>query len=159
MRAVGQRDGEAGRLDIGGGLPGLTYTEVPVTGGMHWSVDMSRVSVGGTTAGCHESARCTAILDSGTSLIAAPPDDLEKILSLIGEARAAPETRSRPTPDTRARDSPPPHTHTHARTRAWMCSALGELFGPVAGEVGLLKHRISADDRARHRWPHTEAPA
>ena len=83
----GQLDGENGTMIVGGGHAGLDYFELPVTGSLHWAVDMGKVAVGTKSAGCDGGSGCSAILDSGTSLIAAPAAQLETILSLIGEVK------------------------------------------------------------------------
>ena len=84
----GQGDSEPGRLDIGDGIPGLRYTELPSQGEYHWGVHMDSMAVGGSKVGeivC--SPRCAVIVDSGTSLIALPTMLLEEILETVGEVR------------------------------------------------------------------------
>ena len=74
--------------DIGDGIPGLRYTELPSQGEYHWGVHMDSMAVGGSKVGeivC--SPRCAVIVDSGTSLIALPTMLLEEILETVGEVR------------------------------------------------------------------------
>lgn len=84
----GQGDSEPGRLDVGEGIPGLKYTELPSQGEYHWGVHLDSMAVGGSKVGeivC--SPRCAVIVDSGTSLIALPTMLLEEILETVGEVR------------------------------------------------------------------------
>jgi len=46
------------------------FTEIPVVGQVHWGVQMKNARIGDNVFSCKDS--CGAILDSGTSLIAAP---------------------------------------------------------------------------------------
>jgi hypothetical protein len=50
------------------------FTEVEVKGQVHWGVELWNVQVGDTVVSCQQG--CGAVLDSGTSLIAAPRQSL-----------------------------------------------------------------------------------
>lgn len=82
----GQRDGDPGRLQVGGGIPGLTYTQFPVIGDLHWAIRLDGMSVGGgPSLSCDGPPHCSAIIDSGTSLIAVPAATLDQLLLTIGD--------------------------------------------------------------------------
>jgi len=86
MVCYGQRDGEPGRLQLGGGIPGLSYVELPVIGDLHWALRLDGLSVGGgASLGCDGPPHCSAIIDSGTSLIAVPAATLDQLLVTIGD--------------------------------------------------------------------------
>ena len=86
MVCYGQRDGDPGRLQLGGGIPGLNYVEMPVIGDLHWALRLDGVSVGGgANLGCDGPPHCSAIIDSGTSLIAVPAATLDQLLLTIGD--------------------------------------------------------------------------
>ncbi|XP_078495231.1 cathepsin D-like [Ciona intestinalis] len=57
----------------------------PVTVKGYWQISMDSVSVGTSTSACV--AGCKAIVDSGTSLLAGPTDEIEKINKLIGATK------------------------------------------------------------------------
>ena len=50
----GQKDGDRGRLQLGGGIPGLRYVTHPViSGAQHWALKLNSVKVGqGGALGC-----------------------------------------------------------------------------------------------------------
>ena len=80
----GQRDGEKGRLVLGGGIKGLHYTELPVIGDLHWALRLDGMKIGDVDApGCADPPHCSAIVDSGTSLIALPSVMIDDILKKI----------------------------------------------------------------------------
>ena len=94
---VGQHDQEPGRLQVGAGVPGLSYVSLPVVGTTHWSIAIDGISLssnstsaGGVSVdtntlitGC-ETTGCQAIVDSGTSLMALPSSILTQVLNKIG---------------------------------------------------------------------------
>jgi hypothetical protein len=57
------------------------FVQVPVVGEVHWGVALQNVRVGDVTFAC--SHGCGAVLDSGTSLIAAPHASLEHLASAL----------------------------------------------------------------------------
>jgi len=79
-------DSKGGELTLGGLDPDhykgdITY--VPVSKKGYWQFDMAGITVGdGKATGCD--GGCPAIADSGTSLIAGPKDQVEKINTAIG---------------------------------------------------------------------------
>jgi len=86
----GQQDGEPGRVDLGmlpeGERP--DFVQLPLRGTSHWAVKLDSMSVAGGDAplsGCEHG--CTAIVDSGTSLLAVPSAMLEQILTQIGDVQ------------------------------------------------------------------------
>eukprot|EP00966_Prymnesium_polylepis_P307863 7114557-Prymnesium_polylepis.1 len=86
---IGQHDQEAGRLQVGAEVPGLSYVSLPVVGTTHWSITIDGVSLATNSSdaiaipGC-EGVGCQAIVDSGTSLMALPRSVLNTVLSMIG---------------------------------------------------------------------------
>ena len=80
---LGQADGEAGRLDLGGGLPGVEWMPelscTKATG--HWGLTLGSVKLGDVQLG----GKMSAIVDSGTSLFAMPTETYEQALDAIGE--------------------------------------------------------------------------
>ena len=84
----GRSHDEPGRLDLGGGIPGLEYTDVPVIGSRHWAVQMVGVGFGEGGEGgrtCDTPPYCGAIIDSGTSLLAGPREMVASLLEGIGQ--------------------------------------------------------------------------
>ena len=87
---VGQHDQEPGRLQIGAEIPTLEYVTLPVYGDTHWAIKVNEVSMSGSGSnsiaipGCAGAAGCSAIVDSGTSLIALPKVVLDAVLTQIG---------------------------------------------------------------------------
>ena len=83
----GQQDGEPGRVDLGT-LPEVErpdFVQLPLRGTSHWAVALDSMAVaggGGALTGCEHG--CTAIIDSGTSLLAVPSTMLAQILAQIG---------------------------------------------------------------------------
>lgn len=60
------------------------FKHVPVTGKMHWSVDLTYLRAGGWEADKHAcKPACSAIVDSGTSLIAAPPAVIDALAPVL----------------------------------------------------------------------------
>jgi len=92
---VGQHDGEPGRLQVGGAVPGLNYVTLPVVGSTHWGIQVDKVSLAAADKkaadveipGCGATG-CQAIVDSGTSLMALPKTILDQVLAKIGPIKA-----------------------------------------------------------------------
>ncbi|XP_076934416.1 aspartic proteinase A1-like [Bidens hawaiensis] len=81
-------EGEGGELVFGGVDPKHftgEHTYVPVTQKGYWQFDMGDVLIGGKSAGFCKSG-CSAIADSGTSLIAGPSEVIAEINRAIGVA-------------------------------------------------------------------------
>ncbi|KAF5760509.1 putative phytepsin [Helianthus annuus] len=81
-------DGEGGEIVFGGVDPKHftgEHTYVPVTQKGYWQFDMGDVLIGGKPAGFCTSG-CSAIADSGTSLIAGPSEVIKQINDAIGAA-------------------------------------------------------------------------
>ncbi|KAI3718687.1 hypothetical protein L6452_19567 [Arctium lappa] len=77
--------GEGGEIVFGGVDPKHhkgTHTYVPVTQKGYWQFDMGDIHIGGKPTGFCKSG-CSAIADSGTSLIAGPTDVITQINSAI----------------------------------------------------------------------------
>jgi len=89
---VGQHDQEPGRLQIGTEIPTLDYVSLPVYGDTHWAIKVTEVSLPSAKSsgdaivipGCEGTMGCSAIVDSGTSLIALPKTILDTVLDKIG---------------------------------------------------------------------------
>jgi hypothetical protein len=61
------------------------FTSVPVIGEHHWVTQMTNVGFGeGTGVACSGNTPCAAIIDSGTSLIAAPGIALMQLSDMVG---------------------------------------------------------------------------
>ncbi len=74
-----------GEITLGGTDPKryvAPISWVPLTKDGYWQFKMDRVMSGGTTLGC--ASGCQAIADTGTSLLAGPTAEIEKIQKLIG---------------------------------------------------------------------------
>ncbi|KAK1424358.1 hypothetical protein QVD17_19687 [Tagetes erecta] len=81
-------DGEGGEIVFGGVDPKHftgEHTYVPVTQKGYWQFDMGDVLIGGKSEGFCKSG-CSAIADSGTSLIAGPTEVINEINRAIGGA-------------------------------------------------------------------------
>ncbi|PWA73779.1 aspartic peptidase A1 family, Saposin-like protein [Artemisia annua] len=79
-------EGEGGEIVFGGVDPKHfkgEHTYVPVTQKGYWQFDMSDVLIGGKSAGFCKTG-CSAIADSGTSLIAGPTEVINQIIQAIG---------------------------------------------------------------------------
>lgn len=61
---------------------GAVFSGAPVVGDMYWAVLLSDVRINGQVVAC-QSAPCHAILDTGTSLLAAPTTSLQLMYELI----------------------------------------------------------------------------
>nr|XP_043623821.1 phytepsin-like [Erigeron canadensis] len=86
-------EGEGGELVFGGVDPKHykgEHTYVPVTQKGYWQFDMGDVLIGGKPSGFCK-GKCSAIADSGTSLIAGPSKVINKINRAIGAAVASGE--------------------------------------------------------------------
>lgn len=88
---IGQDDGSHGFFiwnDLALHTQGVAFTHVPVAGSIHWAVQMTDVRIGHgqssndhvVNLGCKHG--CAAVVDSGTSLIAAP----EEVIAQVDEA-------------------------------------------------------------------------
>lgn len=85
---IGQQSGEPGHFVWNDKDPRLSpqvFKELPMAGDIHWSLEMSDVRLGedlndpdGIEVGCYGES-CGAVLDSGTSLLAAPKDAIAKV--------------------------------------------------------------------------------
>ena len=88
----GRNNDEPGRLIIGGGLPRLSYFDIPVVGTRHWAVQMRGAAFGGigldASRVCDQPPHCGAIIDSGTSLLAGPRELVSQLLEGLGQAVA-----------------------------------------------------------------------
>eukprot|EP00298_Acanthocystis_sp_HF-20_P001257 c11658_g1_i1.p1 GENE.c11658_g1_i1~~c11658_g1_i1.p1 ORF type:complete len:392 (+),score=142.17 c11658_g1_i1:64-1239(+) len=85
--ALGKADGQAGELLLGG-IDSNKYTGdlqyVPLSNTTYWALSLSSIKVNGadvTTAG-------RVIIDSGTSLLAGPTDDVAKLAEKIGAKKS-----------------------------------------------------------------------
>jgi len=82
----GQRSGQGGRLDLGSGVPGLTYTDVPGVGVGYWTIQLNGFRAGERElGGCDVAPHCLAIIDSGTTLMGLPSSMYDEVLKAIGE--------------------------------------------------------------------------
>lgn len=68
-----------------GAISDTRFVHVPVVGEIHWGVQMTQLAAGGQEAfdACHPS--CGAIVDSGTSLIAAPREAMEALTPVFNQ--------------------------------------------------------------------------
>ncbi|KAH0618892.1 hypothetical protein JD844_018416 [Phrynosoma platyrhinos] len=74
-----------GELIFGGYDPSLfsgNLNWIPVTKKGYWQILLDNIQVGGTIAFCAEG--CQAIVDTGTSLITGPSEDIKQMQNLIG---------------------------------------------------------------------------
>ncbi|XP_056639535.1 lysosomal aspartic protease-like [Diorhabda sublineata] len=75
-----------GELVLGGSDPNYykgNFTYLPVSRQAYWQVEMDSINIGSETfcsGGCH------AIVDTGTSLITGPTEEIEKLQKLVGTA-------------------------------------------------------------------------
>lgn len=92
---IGQQPGEAGVFTWNDEDPRLrptVFAEIPVAGSVHWSVKLTDASIGfhgdQSFVSCgQDTGPCGAVLDTGTSLIAAPKaaiEQVEKVLARLG---------------------------------------------------------------------------
>lgn len=80
---LGQADGQAGELDIGGIDPTKftgQLTFVPLTSATYWEVSLSYLKIGDQSV----TSATKAIVDSGTSILAGPSDEVKKIAAMVG---------------------------------------------------------------------------
>ncbi|XP_062835846.1 cathepsin E [Anolis carolinensis] len=78
-------DPVGGELIFGGYDPCLftgNLSWAPVTQKDYWQIQIDNIQVGGTIAFCAEG--CQAVVDTGSSLISGPPDDIKQMQNLIG---------------------------------------------------------------------------
>jgi len=61
------------------------FVEIPVVGQVHWGVHMTSVRVGDLVFACQPPQGCGAVLDSGTSLIAAPRASLQQLAQALDQ--------------------------------------------------------------------------
>ncbi|KAL1530645.1 hypothetical protein AB1Y20_001545 [Prymnesium parvum] len=76
--------GEGGRLDLGSGVPGLAYHDVPGVGVGYWMIGLRSFLIGDALVACHAWPYCNAIIDSGTTLIGLPKTILNHVVKHIG---------------------------------------------------------------------------
>ncbi|MGH0160379.1 UNVERIFIED_CONTAM: hypothetical protein FKN15_039303 [Acipenser sinensis] len=80
------RDGQAGSVVTFGGIDPSYYTGqinwVPVTSQTYWEITMDQVTVNGQTVAC--SGGCRGIIDTGTSLVVGPTNDINNIQAWVG---------------------------------------------------------------------------
>ncbi|KAI3765230.1 hypothetical protein L2E82_15258 [Cichorium intybus] len=87
-------EGQGGEIIFGGVNPNHykgTHTYVPVTQKGYWQFDMDDVLIGGQSTGFCKN-KCSAIVDSGTSLIAGPSSVITQINRAIGAQGIVTET-------------------------------------------------------------------
>jgi len=80
-----------GELTLGGMDPDhykAPITWVPLSKDGYWQFKMDNISVGATASACM--GGCQAISDTGTSLLAGPQDEIDKIQTLIGATEFIP---------------------------------------------------------------------
>ncbi|XP_068194523.1 pepsin A-like [Antennarius striatus] len=79
-------DAQQGSEVIFGGIDGNHYTGqvtwIPLTSATYWQIKMDRVSINGQTVAC--SGGCQAIIDTGTSLIVGPNQEIANMNSWVG---------------------------------------------------------------------------
>ncbi|KAK1145817.1 pepsin A-like [Acipenser oxyrinchus oxyrinchus] len=80
------RDSQAGSVVTFGGIDPSYYTGqinwVPVTSQTYWEITMDQVTVNGQTVAC--SGGCRGIIDTGTSLVVGPTNDINNIQAWVG---------------------------------------------------------------------------
>lgn len=87
---IGEQQGSPGYFvwnDIAPWEQGRQFTQVPVAGEIYWAVKMTSVRTAGdkSTLACADG--CAAIIDSGTSLIAAPSEVIWAVEAMLGELK------------------------------------------------------------------------
>ncbi|KAG7220734.1 hypothetical protein INR49_017848 [Caranx melampygus] len=80
------RNSEEGSEVIFGGVDGSHYTGqvtwIPLTSATYWQIKMDSVTINGQTVAC--SGGCQAIIDTGTSLIVGPTNDINNMNAWVG---------------------------------------------------------------------------
>jgi len=86
----GEWQADGGRVDLGGGVPGLDYKWAAAVGTQHWGVLLDNFIVAGDgqsdqiqTTTCSSTSPCAGIVDSGTSLIGVPTSLLEELSPVL----------------------------------------------------------------------------
>ncbi|XP_058860695.1 pepsin A-like [Acipenser ruthenus] len=83
------RDSQAGSVVTFGGIDPSYYTGninwIPVTSQTYWEITMDNITVSGNVVAC--SSGCRAIVDTGTSLVIGPMNDIANIQSSVGASR------------------------------------------------------------------------
>jgi len=80
-------DATGGELVLGGTDPSRytgDFMYAPLTSDTYWQFDMADIQVGGSSMGFCSSGPCTAICDSGTSLIVGPTDNMDALNRKLG---------------------------------------------------------------------------
>ncbi|MGH0149020.1 UNVERIFIED_CONTAM: hypothetical protein FKN15_047405 [Acipenser sinensis] len=82
-------DSQAGSVVTFGGIDPSYYTGninwIPVTSQTYWEITMDNITVSGNVVAC--SSGCRAIVDTGTSLVIGPMNDIANIQSSVGASR------------------------------------------------------------------------
>ena len=77
-----------GLLTLGGDNPAHytgEFTCTPVTKEGYWQIKIDRIGIDSSTSLCRDG--CQGIVDTGTSLIAGPPDEVEPLLKQLGAVK------------------------------------------------------------------------